>query len=459
MADSHIKDFTKGNITKDLIVFAWPLLLSNILQVVYSMVDMIVVGKVMGKVGTSAVTVGGDVTNLLTFVGMGFASAGQVLIARYVGAKQHDKIGKFVGTMSSFLTICAVVVSVLGLALQNTILQLMNTPAEAYEGAAAYSTICIIGLVFIYGYNVVSAILRGMGDSKHPLIFIAIAAGINIVLDLIFVAGLSMGAGGAALATVISQAISFILCLIFLIKKKDMFELNINKDDFIHWDRDMLSSFIKLGVPMAIKFAAISVSRMFVNAWINGYGVVVSAFAGIANKLASVVNLFSNAMNTAGSTMVGQNIVAGQFDRVKKILKNLLVITLAIAFVFSVAIVMFPQEIFALFTDSSETEVLALANEYVPIALLMFVASSLRATMNALINGSGNVKTNFATAILDGIVLRIGLSLLFGIVLKMEYFGFWLGDALAGFTPFFIGIVFYFTGSWKKGIKQAKSQA
>lgn len=459
MADSHIKDFTKGNITKDLIVFAWPLLLSNILQVVYSMVDMIVVGKVMGKVGTSAVTVGGDVTNLLTFVGMGFASAGQVLIARYVGAKQHDKIGKFVGTMSSFLTICAVVVSVLGLALQNTILRLMNTPAEAYEGAAAYSTICIIGLVFIYGYNVVSAILRGMGDSKHPLIFIAIAAGINIVLDLIFVAGLSMGAGGAALATVISQAISFILCLIFLIKKKDMFELNINKDDFIHWDRDMLSSFIKLGVPMAIKFAAISVSRMFVNAWINGYGVVVSAFAGIANKLASVVNLFSNAMNTAGSTMVGQNIVAGQFDRVKKILKNLLVITLAIAFVFSVAIVMFPQEIFALFTDSSETEVLALANEYVPIALLMFVASSLRATMNALINGSGNVKTNFATAILDGIVLRIGLSLLFGIVLKMEYFGFWLGDALAGFTPFFIGIVFYFTGSWKKGIKQAKSQA
>lgn len=459
MADSHIKDFTKGNITKDLIVFAWPLLLSNILQVVYSMVDMIVVGKVMGKVGTSAVTVGGDVTNLLTFVGMGFASAGQVLIARYVGAKQHDKIGKFVGTMSSFLTICAVVVSVLGLALQNTILRLMNTPAEAYEGAAAYSTICIIGLVFIYGYNVVSAILRGMGDSKHPLIFIAIAAGINIVLDLIFVAGLSMGAGGAALATVISQAISFILCLIFLIKKKDMFELNINKDDFIHWDRDMLSSFIKLGVPMAIKFAAISVSRMFVNSWINGYGVVVSAFAGIANKLASVVNLFSNAMNTAGSTMVGQNIVAGQFDRVKKILKNLLVITLAIAFVFSVAIVMFPQEIFALFTDSSETEVLALANEYVPIALLMFVASSLRATMNALINGSGNVKTNFATAILDGIVLRIGLSLLFGIVLKMEYFGFWLGDALAGFTPFFIGIVFYFTGSWKKGIKQAKSQA
>lgn len=453
MTNSHIKDFTKGNITKDLIVFAWPLLLSNILQVVYSMVDMIVVGKVMGKVGTSAVTVGGDVTNLLTFIGMGFASAGQVLIARYVGAKQRDKIGKFVGTMTSFLFIMAIVVSIFGLVSQDLILGLMNTPAEAYDGAAAYSSICISGLVFIYGYNVTSAILRGMGDSKHPLIFIAIAAIINIALDLIFVAGFNMGAGGAALATVVSQAISFILCLIFLIRKKEMFSLNIAKNDFIHWNRDMLSAFVKLGVPMAIKFAAISVSRMFVNSWINGYGVAVSAFAGIANKLASVVNLFSNAMNTAGSTMVGQNIVAGQFDRVNKILKNLLVITLSIAIVFSIAMVLFPQEIFALFTDSSETEVLELADVYVPIALMMFLSSSLRATMNALINGSGNVKTNFLTAILDGIVLRIGLSLLFGVALKMEYFGFWLGDAIAGYTPFFIGLVFYLTGSWKKGVK------
>lgn len=453
MTNSHIKDFTKGNITKDLIIFAWPLLLSNILQVVYSMVDMIIVGKVMGKVGTSAVTVGGDVTNLLTFIGMGFASAGQVLIARYVGAKQRDKIGKFVGTMTSFLFIMAIIVSIFGLVSQDLILRLMNTPAEAYDGAAAYSSICISGLVFIYGYNVTSAILRGMGDSKHPLLFIAIAAGINIVLDLIFVAGFNMGAGGAALATVISQAISFILCLIFLIRKKEMFSLNIAKNDFIHWDRDMLSAFVKLGVPMAIKFAAISVSRMFVNSWINGYGVAVSAFAGIANKLASVVNLFSNAMNTAGSTMVGQNIVAGQFDRVNKILKNLLIITLSIAIAFSIAMVLFPQEIFALFTDSSETDVLELADVYVPIALMMFLSSSLRATMNALINGSGNVKTNFLTAILDGIVLRIGLSLLFGVALKMEYFGFWLGDAIAGYTPFFIGLVFYLTGSWKKGVK------
>ena len=454
MSNTQIRDFTQGNISKQLVLFAWPLLLSNILQVVYNMVDMIIVGNVIGKVGTSAVTVGGDVTNLLTFVGIGFASAGQVLIARYIGAKEREKIGRFVGTMSAFLFVCAAVISALGLIFQEPLLKLMNTPDEAYEGAVAYSTICMIGLVFIYGYNIVSAILRGMGDSMHPLLFIGIAATMNIFLDLCFVIGLDMGAGGAALATVISQATSFLLCTAFLIYRRHAFELNVTFRDFIHWDRGMLLAFVKLGTPMAIKFASVQVSKLFVNSWINSYGVAVSAFAGIANKIASVVNLFSNAMNTAGSTMVGQNIVAGQFDRVKKIMKNIFFITMTIVLICIVMICLFPEEIFSLFTENSDRDVLALAKGYVPIAILMFLASSLRATMNALINGSGNTKINFATAILDGIVLRIGLALLFGVVFDMKHTGFWLGDALAGFTPFWLGLIFYFTGNWKKSAKK-----
>lgn len=456
MSKTHIRDFTQGNITKQLVSFAWPLLLSNVLQVVYNMVDMIIVGNVMGKVGTSAVAIGGDVTNLLTFVGIGFASAGQVLIARYIGAKEKHKIGKFVGTMSAFLFLSAVTISVLGLVFQDTLLTVMNTPEAAYSGASDYSSICMAGLVFIYGYNIVSAILRGMGDSKHPLLFIGIATTMNLVLDIVFVIYMGLGAGGAALATVISQATSFILCTVFLVVKRREFELDIKKHDFIHWDKGMLLSFVKLGTPMAIKFASVQVSKLFVNSWINSYGIAVSAFAGIANKLSSVVNLFSNAMNTAGSTMVGQNIVAGEFDRVKKIMKNILVITLSIVLVCSLLICLFPEEIFGLFTDGDDADVLSLAGGYVPIAILMFLASSLRAVMNALINGSGNTKINFATAILDGIVLRIGLALLFGLALGMKHYGFWLGDALAGFTPFWLGLIFYFSGSWKKNSKAKK---
>ncbi len=451
MEKSHIKDFTQGNITNQLVKFAWPLLLSNILQVVYNMVDMVVVGNVIGEAGTSAVTVGGDVTNLLTFVGIGFASAGQILIARYIGARERDKIGRFVGTMSGFLFVCAVIISIFGIIFRKELLFLMNTPIEAFEGALSYSTICISGLVFIYGYNIVSAILRGMGDSKHPLIFIGISAFMNVVLDVLLVP--KWGAGGAALATVVSQATSFLLCVGFLVKKRSQFELNINKRDFIYWDKNMLLAFVKLGTPMAIKFASVQVSKLFVNSWINSYGIAVSAFAGIANKIASVVNLFSNAMNTAGSTMVGQNIVAGEFQRVKLILKNVFAITFSISFVCAVFMCIFPEEIFGWFVKEGSEGVIDLAQEYVPIALLMFLASSLRSTMNALINGSGNTTINFITAILDGIVLRIGLAVLFGIALDMKHFGFWLGDALAGFTPFWLGVIFYFTGKWKKNAK------
>ena len=447
---SQIKDFTQGNISRQLIVFALPLFLSNLLQVVYNMVDMIIVGNVLGKAGTSAVSVGGDVSALLTFVAMGFANAGQVLIARYIGAKQREKLGRFIGTMSGFLALSAVVLSAVGLLLQDTLLKWMNTPDEAWEGAVAYSTICMIGLIFIYGYNAVSAILRGMGDSKHPFIFISIAAVLNLVLDVVFVIGFRMGAGGAALATVISQAISFLICTAFLIRRREEFELKIHRRDFFVWDKTMLSALVKLGTPMAIKTASIQVSKLFVNSWINSYGVAVSAFAGIANKVSSIANLISAAMNTAGSTMVGQNIVAGEFTRVKKILKNLAVITLTVATVMSLLICLFPEPIFSIFTDEKDTDVLALAGGYVPIAVLLFVGSALRSVMNALINGSGNYKINFVTAILDGIVMRIGLALLFGLALDMQHYGFWLGDALAGFTPFWIGLVFYLTGLWKR---------
>ena len=449
MSKTEIKDFTKGNITKQLIVFSIPLFLSNLLQIVYNMVDMVVVGAMCDKAGISAVSIGGDVVALLTFVGMGFGSAGQVLIARYEGAGQREKIGRFVGTMTAFLALATVAISGLSLIFRHQILELMNTPAEAYEWALEYSVVCMLGLVFIYGYNIVSAILRGMGDSKHPFIFIAIAAGVNVLLDILLVVVIPLGPMGAAIATVASQGVSFVTSLVFLIIKREKFGLAVGIRDFLHFDGEMLGDLVKLGTPMAIKTAAIQFSKLFVNAWINGYGLEVSAFAGIANKISAIANLISSAMNTAGSTMVGQNIAAGKFDRVKKILLNLAVITLIVAGLLSLVMVLFPTAVYSLF--SSEADVLAVGEKFVPIAVLLFVAGALRAIMNALINGSGNYKINFVTAILDGIVMRIGLSLLFGLGLGMEHYGFWLGDAVAGFTPFLVGVGFYFTGLWKRG--------
>ena len=446
---TKITDFTKGNISKQLAVFAFPLFLSNLLQVVYNMVDMIVVGKVMGQNGLSAVSVGGDITAFMTFIAIGFSNAGQVIISRYIGAGRRDKIGKFVSTMFSFLMSCAVVISIFCIFFRSELLELMNAPGEAFSEALNYSTVCIIGLIFIYGYNIVSAVLRGMGDSKRPLIFVGVAAVINVILDIVFVAFLRMGAGGAALATVVSQAVSFICCTLFLVKHKAEYELNVKVTDFIKPDFAMLKELLGLGIPIAIKLASVQFSKLFVNSYINGYGVAVSAFAGIANKISSISNLISSSLNTAGSSMAGQNIAAGKFDRVKLIIRDLFIITLTIATIMTAAMCLFPEEIFSFFTDDNSEAVLAIAPAYVPIAAILFYASACRAGMNALINGSGNVKVNFATAIMDGIVLRIGLSLLFGIALNMGYMGFFLGDALAGFTPFVIGCIFYISGRWK----------
>ncbi len=448
---SLIADFTVGNITGKLYKFAFPLFLSSLLQVVYNMVDMIVVGHVMGKVGLSAVAVGGDVSNFLTFLAMGFCNAGQIIISQYIGRGEKDRLGKFISTMFSSLIFIALILSVVCYCLRFAFLDLMNTPVEAYEEALRYCGICILGSVFIYGYNIVSAVMRGMGDSKNPFVFIALSSVINIILDILFVAKLNMGASGAAYATVISQGISFISCGIYIILNAKKYNLILSFKEFLFIDFKMFSSLAKLGVPMAIKSASIHFSKLFVNSWINSYGVAVSAFSGVAAKLSSISNLISNSLNTAGSSMVGQNIGAQKYHRVSKIMKSVFFTVLIISTIMSILILVFPLPVFSVFTK--DAKVISVAMEYLPIAVLMFYGSAARAPMNAFLNGSGNYKINFVTAVLDGIVMRIGLSVLFGIVFSGGYLGFWLGDALAGFTPLWIGLVFYFWGNWRKGIK------
>ena len=452
-----IADFTQGNVMKQLVVFATPLFLSNLLQIIYNMVDMVVVGAAAGKVGLSAVSVGGDVSHFLTFLAMGFSNAGQVIIAQYIGAGRQKEVGRFIGNMFSFLISCALVISVGCLFIREPILSWMNTPAESWEQTLAYATTCMVGLAFIYGYNIVSAVMRGLGDAKHPFMFISIAAVLNVILDILFVLGMGMAAFGAALATVISQAVSFIISVAFLAKRREMLGFEISKADFVHMDKEMLSALIKLGIPMAIKNASVQFTKLFVNSWINSYGVAVSAVAGIASKFASISNLASNSVNTAGSSMVGQNIGAEKYRRVPKIMLSVFALTFTMMTMLTVAVIIFPEQVFGIFTD--EADVLAICMEYLPIAVLVFFGSACRAPANALVNGSGNYKVNFAVAILDGFVMRIGLSVLFGLVLNMKYIGFWLGDACAGFTPMVIPIFYYFSGTWKtrkyavKGVK------
>lgn len=198
---------------------------------------------------------------------------------------------------------------------------------------------------------------------------------------------------------------------------------------------------------MAISSVAVQSSKLFVNSWINSYGVVVSALAGIGNKIANITNLTNQALSQAGANMVGQNIGAEKYDRVPKIMKAALAVNTAISVLLIVLMILKPRLVFRMFTG--DAEVLALSAVYIPVAIVNFVSSALRAGMNTLITGSGNHRISFVVAILDGVVNRIGFAVLLGLVLNLGYLGFWYGDVIANFTPFFVGIFFYLSGRWK----------
>ena len=446
-SDTLIRDLTQGSVTRLLLIFAFPLLCSNLLQTVYNMVDMIVIGQFVGREGLSAVSIGGDVLHFLTFLVMGFSNAGQVILSQYIGAGNRDRIRGTIGTMFTVTFISAVgltIVCYLGL---DAFLHSMNTPAECFDYARQYGLTCVLGLVFIYGYNLVSAILRGMGDSKHPFIFIAVATVVNLVLDLVFVAGLGMGPFGAALATVIGQGVSFLWAIFYLYRHKESFGFDFKPASFKP-DPEVLPKLIRLGLPMILQSAAINFSMLFVNSYINSYGVVASAVTGVGNKLGSITAVVTNALSTAGSSMVGQNLGAEKYHRVPKIIGVSMVIDLAFAALLSFLTICFPRTIFGLF--NSDPQVLDMSMTYIPVAVLLYVGFAMRSPFFALINGSGNAKLNLIVGLLDGVICRVGLAMLMGLVMGMGIMGFWLGNAFAGYMPFLIGGVYFLTGKWKR---------
>ncbi len=445
MGNTMVNDLTKGSVAKQLLKFAFPLFLSNALQAIYNIVDMIVVGQYIGGSGMSAVSIGGDMLHLLTFVAMGFSSAGQVLIAQDVGAGKMDSVRKIIGTMFTFLLLASVTISVICFAVREPMLSLLNTPAESFKYTLDYTVTCIVGLVFIYGYNIVSAILRGMGDSRRPFIFIAIAAVLNLVLDIVFVVYMKMEVFGAALATVIGQGISFVVSIVYLYIHRESFCFDFKLKSFA-MDKKSLLRIVALGVPMAIQSAAISMSKVVLMAWINMSGVVYSALTGIYNKVNIMVNVVSNSFTTAGSAMVGQNLGAKKDGRVPEILRTVAVCSTIIAVVLTVVMTVFPNQVFETFT--SDTDVLKNASLLIAPIVLNFFGAATRSISFSLINGSGNTKLNLAVAVIDGMISRIGIAALLGFTMSMGCLGFWYGDALAGFIPIIIGMCFFLSGKW-----------
>lgn len=444
---SMVNDMTQGNLAKQLFTYTLPLVLASILQMLYNVVDMIVVGQFVGSAGLSGVSIGGEILNLVTFTCMGFANAGQIIISQYVGLNDRDSISKTIGTLFSVILILAVAFTVIGLVGTDFFLGLLNTPAEAWTETQSYVTICFSGLIFIFGYNAVSAMLRGMGDSKKPMYFVAMATVINVVFDLIFVAGMDMGAAGAAIATVMGQAFSFIVSLIYLYIRRKSFGFDFKLRSFAIRKQQLLP-LVKLGFPMALQSSAISISMLVVNANVNAYGVIASSVTGVGGRLKSVVAIVTHSFCTSTATLVGQNFAAGKFGRARKAVHLALLSVVAYAAICSVILLLFPRQAFGLF--STDPDVIELGLSYVPCMLVAFGSFSLMAPYNGFITGIGHVSLNFIISILDGVVVRIGLSLLLGKVLNYGLMGFWYGNELAGYVTVILAAAYFYFGAWRK---------
>ncbi len=444
--NTMINDLTEGNLTRQLIVFSIPFMLSNLLQALYSIVDMIVVGQFVGSVGLSSVSVGGQIVSFFTWLGIGFSTAGQVMVGQYVGMKDAKGIERTVGTLFTLLLSGALLLGIGGIALTRPILRLMNTPSDAFDGALSYMRICCAGMIFIFGYNTVSAVLRGMGESTRPFLFVAIAAVVNLVLDLVFVAGFHWGAGGAALATVIGQAVSFVISIIYLYCRRVQFGFDFKPASFRPHPKTA-ANLTRLGAPMALQSAAISLSCMFTNSYVNAYGVAASAITGVGSKLMDLTGVVTRAISNAGATVVAQNMSARKFDRVKKFTRIALVMCVVTSGIFALICGFFPEEVISIFDSDPAT--LALAPSYMVTMIVGFGANALMSPYYSLINGIGYAGLSFVIGILDGVVGRIGLSLLLGLACGMGLQGFWLGSALAGYVTAFCSAAYYFSGRWK----------
>ena len=307
-------DFTQGNILKKLIAFMMPILGALILQAAYGAVDLLVVGRFGSTSGLSAVSTGSQVLNLVTFVVIQFAMGITVLIARYLGEKRPERIGAVIGGGAVVFTMMSVALFIAMVGFARPISVLMQAPAEAVDLTASYVRICGTGIFFIVAYNLLSAIFRGLGDSKSPLLFVLVACIVNIIGDLVLVAGLHMDAAGAAIATVTAQALSVVFAVMLLLKKDLPFA--ITKKDFRL--NPQCRKFLKIGLPLALQEFLTQISFLALCAFVNRLGLEASSGYGVACKIVNFAMLVPSSLMQSMASFVSQNIGAGKKKRAKQ---------------------------------------------------------------------------------------------------------------------------------------------
>ncbi len=437
-----MKNLTEGNSGSLIFKFAMPMLIGNVFQQLYNIVDSIVVGRYVGKEALAAVGASFPLIFMLISFVVGVAMGTTIIISQYFGAKDMKMVRRSIDTMYIFLFVASIVVTILGITLSKPIFRLINLPEDVMPQAVTYFNVFITGMIFFFGYNGISSVLRGLGDSKTPLYFLIISTVMNVALDLLFVAVFKWGVAGAAWATVLSQAGAFITGVIYLNRTHEVVKLNSLK---LVFDKAIFRKSLKIGLPTGLQQTFVSMGMLAITRIVNGFGTDVIAAYSAAGRLDSIAALPAMNFGAALSTFVGQNLGANKPERVKQGLKATFMMSGALALLTSLFVIIFRQQLIHLFTD--DAAVISIGAQYLVIVSSFYIFFSTMFVIGGVMRGAGDTLIPMFITLFALWAIRIPaawiMSRYFGVA------GIWWSIPVAWFIGMTLSYLYYLKGNWK----------
>ncbi len=445
------QDMTIGRPMFNLLKFSIPLLIGNFAQQMYSTVDSIIVGRYVGDKALSAVGTTLPVLRLLLVMFMAIATGTGIMVAQYFGARDKETLSHSVGNAMTMIFISSILIMVVGIPMAGSLLRLTNTPVETFDHAHAYLTIMLSGILFSGFYNITSGILRGLGNSTFPLLVLLLSSCINVGLDIWFIAGLNMGVAGAALATIISQAVSAVLCLIRLFRMKDV--VDITRTDFLP-NKGLTGQLLRLGLPAGITQAIFSMSMVFVQALTNSMGYQVVTCTTAVMRIDGFAMMPNFTYGMAIATFVGQNVGANRMDRVAQGTKDILKISLSTSLVLVALLLVFGENLIRMFTATEE--IITLGVRQIRILSAGYVAMAISQIFGGIMRGAGDTMPSMWISMLTTVCIRVPLAYLWAWLTRSKTYPKGSPDAIffSLLISWVMGAVFnyvwYRRGAWRE---------
>ena len=399
------KDMTEGTPWKRIVEFSIPMLIGNIAQQFYNTADSIIVGKYVGDNALAAVGSSGPILNLLIVLFVGISTGAGIMVAQAFGAKDRKKLSHTIGVCITLTLIVSAIIMLIGPLITGPLLYILNTPESIIEWCKDYLVIYYLGIAGFAFYNILAGVLRGMGDSISALVFLLIATFLNVALDLFFVIKLGMGVPGVALATIIAQGISALLCIIKLSKMRDVFDFNLK---MLKPNKEYSMRLIKLGLPSGLTQAVFSVALIVVQSLTNSFGEMVIAANVIVMRVDAFAMMPNFTFGNAMTTFSGQNIGAKKIDRVEKGSKDGVKIAVVVSIVITTIILIFGKNLMRIFTDT--TELVDLSMHMMRILSLGYIAMAVTQSLSGVMRGAGDTITPMWISLITSVIIRVPIA-------------------------------------------------